>query len=74
LSLKLKNLFIALLEFYQKQISFLLPCSCRFWPSCSEYAKQAISKYGILKGVILAAGRLLRCHPLSGKSGYDPLV
>jgi hypothetical protein len=74
LSLKLKTLFIALLEFYQKQISFLLPSSCRFCPSCSEYAKQAVDKYGILKGGIKATGRLLRCHPLSGKSGYDPLA
>ncbi|MCX5707876.1 MAG: membrane protein insertion efficiency factor YidD [Candidatus Omnitrophica bacterium] len=74
MSLKPRALFIALLEFYQKQISFLLPCSCRFWPSCSEYAKQAVSKYGILKGGTKATGRLLRCHPLSGKSGYDPLA
>lgn len=46
--------------------------SCRFTPTCSEYAKQALSKYGFLKGWSLAIKRILRCNPF-GKSGYDPL-
>jgi len=70
----LKRVAIAVLNGYQKSISRLLPRSCRFIPSCSEYAKLAISKYGFWRGGVMAAGRLLRCHPFSGKSGYDPLV
>jgi len=57
---------------YQRVISPLLPQSCRFYPTCSEYAKQAILKYGPLKGGWLALKRLARCHPLSS-GGYDPL-
>ena len=45
---------------------------CRFTPTCSEYAKQAISKYGVLKGLFLSIKRILKCHPF-GKYGYDPL-
>ncbi|MEI6631357.1 MAG: membrane protein insertion efficiency factor YidD [bacterium] len=52
----------------------MLPSSCRFFPSCSEYARQAIEKYGILWGGIKATKRLLHCHPLSQKTGYDPLI
>jgi putative membrane protein insertion efficiency factor len=57
---------------YQKLISpFLLP-SCRFYPSCSTYARLALKKYGILKGGIISLMRILRCHPLH-PGGYDPL-
>lgn len=57
---------------YQKLISpFLLP-SCRFYPSCSTYARLAFERYGILKGGILSLTRILRCHPLH-PGGYDPL-
>jgi hypothetical protein len=59
---------------YQKYISITLPCSCRFYPSCSEYAKQAIEKYGFWRGALIAVKRLLRCQPFSKKSGFDPLV
>lgn len=58
--------------FYQRCISPFTPPSCRFTPTCSEYAKQAIRKYGPLKGMYLALKRLLRCHPWGG-SGYDPV-
>lgn len=58
--------------FYQKFISPFTPPSCRFTPTCSEYAKQALRKHGPVKGLILAIRRLLRCHPWGG-SGYDPV-
>jgi len=74
LYLKLQSLTIALLDIYQKYISIILPSSCRFWPNCSQYSKQAILKYGLCKGGLKAIVRVLRCHPLSGKSGYDPLL
>jgi len=58
--------------FYQKFISPFTPPSCRFTPTCSEYAKQALRKHGPVKGLILAIRRLQRCHPWGG-SGYDPV-
>lgn len=58
--------------FYQRFISPFTPPSCRFTPSCSEYAKQAIMKHGPLKGLTLAVWRVLRCNPWGG-SGYDPV-
>ncbi|HDZ23043.1 MAG: membrane protein insertion efficiency factor YidD [Thermoplasmata archaeon] len=63
---------IALIGIYQKFISPLLPPSCRFYPSCSTYARQAIEKYGLCKGGFLALARVLKCHPLH-PGGYDPL-
>jgi uncharacterized protein len=57
---------------YQKLISPLLPPSCRFYPTCSEYAVQAVNKYGIFKGTAKAAYRILRCNPFN-KGGYDPV-
>lgn len=69
----MKSLLIGLIKFYRRAISpSKAPC-CRFIPTCSEYALQAIEKYGALKGGFLAVRRLLRCHPLSKKSGYDPV-
>ncbi len=58
--------------FYQKFISPLTPPTCRFTPTCSEYAKQALKKYGPIKGLALAVWRILRCNPWGG-SGYDPV-
>lgn len=60
------------IRFYQLVISPLTPPSCRFTPTCSEYARQAILKHGPFKGLYLAVRRLLRCHPWGG-SGYDPV-
>jgi putative membrane protein insertion efficiency factor len=60
------------IRFYQLVISPLTPPSCRFTPTCSEYARQAILKHGPFKGLYLAIRRLLRCHPWGG-SGYDPV-
>jgi len=63
---------VILIKGYQKFISPLFPPSCRFYPTCSEYAIQAIDKYGIFKGGIKAAWRILRCNPFN-KGGYDPV-
>ncbi|TEU14967.1 MAG: membrane protein insertion efficiency factor YidD [Anaerolineales bacterium] len=60
------------IRLYQKLVSPALPPSCRFVPSCSEYARQAVEKHGLLRGVWLGLGRLLRCHPF-GPGGYDPV-
>ena len=64
--------FIILVRFYQLCISPLKPPSCRFTPTCSQYALQALRKYGPIKGLYLTIRRLLRCHPWGG-SGYDPV-
>ncbi|HAT62389.1 MAG TPA: membrane protein insertion efficiency factor YidD [Prevotella sp.] len=58
--------------FYQKFITPYTPASCRFTPTCSEYARQALLKYGPVKGLALAVWRILRCNPWGG-SGYDPV-
>ena len=63
---------IAFLRGYQRWISPLLGARCKYYPSCSEYAVQAIGRYGILRGSVLAAWRLLRCNPFS-HGGYDPV-
>ncbi len=60
------------IRFYRKFISPLTPPSCRFTPTCSEYAIQDITKHGPFKGTWLAVKRVLRCHPWGG-SGYDPV-
>lgn len=67
----LKRFFIFFINIYQK-ISKLTPPVCRFTPTCSEYMKQAIQKYGILKGGWLGIKRICRCHPLN-PGGYDPV-
>ncbi len=64
--------FIFPIKLYQWVISPLLPASCRFTPTCSEYAKNAIVKHGPIKGGWLALKRIVRCHPWGGK-GYDPV-
>ena len=63
---------ILLVRFYQKFISPYKPSCCRFTPTCSQYALEALRKYGPLKGSWLAFKRIIRCHPWGG-SGYDPL-
>ena len=71
----MKKLLISLINFYQKKISPLIASKnihCKFYPTCSEYTKQAIEKYGAVKGTILGIHRILRCNPFS-KGGYDPL-
>jgi putative membrane protein insertion efficiency factor len=68
----MKRILIAVVRGYKKYISPLLPPSCRFTPTCSEYAIEAISKHGAWKGGWLAAWRVLRCNPFC-KGGYDPV-
>lgn len=63
---------VKLIRLYQRFLSPLLPSTCRFTPSCSQYAVEAIEKHGVLKGCTLAAWRILRCNPLS-KGGDDPI-
>lgn len=67
-----KRMALAAIGFYRRAISPFLPPSCRFQPTCSAYAYEAIDKYGILKGGRLAIWRVLRCNPFGG-SGYDPV-
>lgn len=61
------------LRFYKTYLSFLFAGNCRFAPTCSQYAYQAIERFGVARGVWLGWKRLLRCHPLSRKFGYDPV-
>ncbi|SET01306.1 membrane protein insertion efficiency factor YidD [Anaerobranca gottschalkii] len=63
---------LVLINFYQKYISPLKGPSCRFYPTCSEYSKEAFLKYGFFKGLILTIKRVSKCHPFH-KGGYDPL-
>lgn len=68
----MKRLMIKMIRFYQKYISVQSAPSCRFIPTCSHYAIEAIETHGAIKGGYLAAKRILRCHPW-GKMGYDPV-
>ena len=69
----MKSLFIFLIKLYRRAVSPNKPSCCRFTPTCSQYALEAIEKYGCVKGGFLALRRILRCHPFSKKSGYDPV-
>ncbi len=68
----IKKLCIKMIEFYQKKISPGLGHRCKYYPTCSEYTKQAIEKYGVVRGILKGIFRILRCNPFS-KGGYDPL-
>ena len=68
----MKRILLALLRFYKRCISPLLPNACIYTPTCSEYAMEAIQKHGVIKGMGLAIWRLLRCNPFM-KGGYDPV-
>ena len=71
----MKRLLLSLIRFYRKNISPVRPPCCRFIPSCSQYALEAVEKYGALKGGWLAVRRLLRCHPFHRQKSmeYDPV-
>lgn len=69
----MKKLLLQMIRFYQKHISPAFPPRCRYYPTCSAYAYQAISKYGACKGGWLALRRLLRCNPFSHHDYFDPV-
>lgn len=68
----MKKILIALIRGYQKYLSPMKHTRCPYIPTCSQYGLEAIEKYGVLKGGLLAAWRILRCNPFS-KGGYDPV-
>ena len=68
----MRRLFIGIIKLYQMLISPLLGPNCRFHPTCSHYAIEAIAKHGVLKGGYLSVRRLIKCHPLH-KGGLDPV-
>ena len=67
-----KRALLWLIRFYRASLSPMHPPCCRFIPTCSQYALEAVEKYGAAKGGLMALGRILRCHPLH-KGGYDPV-
>ena len=69
----MKKFVTSAIRFYQRQISPLSPPRCRYIPTCSEYALEAVEKYGALKGGWLALRRFLRCHPFHRGGWYDPV-
>lgn len=69
----IKRLFLAMIRFYQRCISPMHAPCCRFTPTCSQYALEAITKYGAFKGGYLAVRRILRCHPFYKGDPYDPV-
>jgi putative membrane protein insertion efficiency factor len=69
----LRRVAILPIRAYQRLVSPALPRRCKYYPTCSAYAVQAIESYGILRGAVLAAWRLLRCNPFS-RGGYDPVA
>ena len=69
----MKRALIAIVLFYRKHISPSSAPSCRYIPTCSEYALESLEKYGAFKGSLLALRRFFRCHPFCNKGGYDPV-
>jgi putative membrane protein insertion efficiency factor len=69
----MKSFALWLLETYKRWVSPSLPPSCRYVPTCSEYAAEAVERFGFIRGTAMAAWRILRCHPFA-KGGYDPVV
>lgn len=70
--MRMKKSIILLIKFYRYFISPLKPPTCRFVPTCSEYALLAVEKYGVVRGIIKAVKRILKCHPFH-PGGYDPI-
>ncbi len=68
----MKRVLLSVIRFYRRRVSPGLPRACRFYPTCSEYAEEAIRRFGAVRGGQLAARRILRCHPFA-RGGYDPV-
>jgi putative membrane protein insertion efficiency factor len=68
----MRSVFVLLIRGYQLAISPLFPASCRYYPTCSAYALEALERHGVLRGMQLTIGRILRCHPFR-PGGYDPV-
>jgi putative membrane protein insertion efficiency factor len=68
----MKGIILFFIIIYQKMISPLFPNACRYYPTCSQYAYQAVQKFGVVKGVYLGIRRILRCNPFAA-GGYDPV-
>ncbi len=68
----MRKLIVGILRFYKRMISPLLPSACRYYPTCSDYMREAIEKYGVLRGGWMGLKRLLRCHPFHA-GGLDPV-
>lgn len=68
----MKKLILKMIRFYQKYISPMSPPTCRFYPTCSQYAIEAVEEHGAIKGGYLATRRILKCHPLH-EGGFDPV-
>jgi putative membrane protein insertion efficiency factor len=68
----MKSIVVGLIRVYQRYVSPFTPPSCRYVPTCSQYAVESVSKYGVLKGLWLAIKRISRCHPFH-EGGYDPV-
>ena len=67
-----RKIVVVLIRAYKRFVSPMLPPSCRYWPSCSQYTLEAVQKHGVLKGCLMGAWRILRCNPWS-KGGIDPV-
>ena len=68
----MQRIILGLLRVYKKGISWWLPSACRFHPTCAEYMREAVERYGALRGVWMGVGRLARCHPFHA-GGFDPV-
>lgn len=68
----IKTTIVKAIDFYRNSLSLLKLPSCRYYPTCSQYTREAVRRYGVLKGLLKGAFRILRCNPLS-KGGYDPV-
>ncbi|HSR69077.1 MAG TPA: membrane protein insertion efficiency factor YidD [Acidobacteriota bacterium] len=68
----MKSFVVGLLKGYKRFVSPILPKACRFHPTCSEYMREAVEKYGVIKGVGLGVRRIMRCHPWNA-GGFDPV-
>ena len=68
----MRKLIVAILRLYKLVVSPVLPSACRYYPSCSDYMRQAVEKYGPVRGVWMGIKRIARCHPFA-RGGYDPV-